>query len=64
MMTTLEVEELGHGHKGEGGRADHVGGVGVEGVDLVAQPLREARVLDLLQAGAVDVPGTALRDVS
>ena len=50
------VEERDDGHVGAG--------LQVEGVDLGAQPGRDGRVVDRLEARAVDVPDAALPDVS
>ena len=54
-------EELGHDHKEQHQDADDLGRLQVEGVDLCTQLGGEGRVLNLLQAGAVDVPNAALR---
>lgn len=57
-------QKLGQDNEEQGEGAHDGGGLQVEGVDLVAQPRGKARVLNRLQAGAVDVPNAALPDVS
>ena len=52
------------GAVGRGGDRDGDGGRLVERVYLVPNLLRHALVLNLLQAGAVDIPDAGLRDVS
>ena len=52
-----DLEELGQDDKEQGGDADDLGRLQVEGVDLGAQPRGEGRVVDALQPRAIHVPG-------
>lgn len=55
---------LGHQHKEEGRDRAALGSLQVKGVHLFENLLGERRILNLLQAGAVDVPNAGLRDIS
>ena len=59
-----ELDELRQSDEGEGGGADDLSGLQVEGVDLCSQARGEGLVGDRLQACAVDVPNAALRSSS
>ena len=58
------LEELGEHDVQQRAGGDDRRRLEVERVHLGPQPRRQAWVLDFLQAGAVDVPDAALRDVS
>ena len=61
---TASSEQLGQDNKEQGDSGGDNTGLQVECVHLVANSLREIGVLDLLEAGAVDVPNATLRYVS
>lgn len=59
-----QLEELGQDNKERDCDADDLGALKIEGIDLRAQPRGEVSILNLLEAGAIDVPDAALPDVS